>query len=158
MTQDKYRNKLSVAITTFQISPFFGFFHCRVRSYSRFSNIYLITPKHCTIFIHCLYLLCFSYVFLCYRYQYQGELVCPLLKVTCFDAAIVYGYHKSYVVNIKGTTLHLKKLQYYTMVKTINFALPCSMLKTLRIKVVFDYTTMHGIEGFKVLSRCCLWA
>ena len=45
-------------------------------------------------------------MFRCYRHQHQEELVCPLLKITWSYAAIIYGYHKSYVVNIKGTTLH----------------------------------------------------
>jgi hypothetical protein len=39
----------------------------------------LIIPTECTVFIHYIHLLYFSYMFWCHTYHHQGELLCPLL-------------------------------------------------------------------------------
>lgn len=81
------------------------------------SNLSLITTK-CTIFIHYVHLLCFSYKFWCYILHHQGEITCPLLNTTCPYArecteqktskhVSMYIKYNSFCISTLGTHMYI---------------------------------------------------
>jgi len=53
------------------------------------------------MFIHYIHLLYLSYMCRCHIHHHQGELLYPLLNVTCSYVAITKCGYSSYVVNYK---------------------------------------------------------
>ena len=73
----------------------------------------LIIPTKCTVFIHYIHLLYFSYLFRCHIYHHQGGHLCTLLKISYCYEAINYGVYSRYGVNYRryrytyfGFTIH----------------------------------------------------
>lgn len=61
----------------------------------------LIIPTKCKMFIHCVYLLYFSYMLRHYIHYHQGERLCPLFKTMFCYVAFNCGFYSSYVLNYK---------------------------------------------------------
>jgi hypothetical protein len=71
----------------------------------------LILPTNCTLYIHFIHLLYFCYMFQCHIHNFW-ELLCPLLKTTCCNVANNSSFYCSYVINIKGTAVHIQLLHF----------------------------------------------
>ena len=77
---------------------------------NKISNTCLITPSKCTMFVHYIYLLYFSYMVRC-LHHHQREIVCPLLKPPA-DTQLMSAVTTAVASrNIKGKTLLLLNLQ-----------------------------------------------